>query len=242
MPRLKIISPFKPGQQVLGLKLIRRYRAVTDGSRGGTYKYPRWQWDVICVDCGQERSIAEGALERGATKSCRSCGQKERFARDGALQYRHGHALSGKKSPEYQTWRGIKQRCEDLANPNYGGRGIKMAPQWAASFEQFLKDVGPKPPGKYASGRSIYTLDRINNDGDYEPGNVRWTTYKVQANNRRKAPPKPRTIYTHCAHKHPLTSENTYWTKNGFQQCRTCNRLRKRRYDAAKKASGKNTT
>jgi hypothetical protein len=99
----------------------------------------------------------------------------------------HGHARNRKDSPGYGTgtyhsWQQMKDRC---LNPktkhwkHYGGRGIKVCARWAGpdSFKNFLADMGEKPPG--------LTIDRVNNDGNYEPGNCRWATRKQQSQNRR---------------------------------------------------------
>ena len=84
--------------------------------------------------------------------------------------------------PEYRSWRGMKQRCD---NPNcddyknYGARGIKICERWK-SFKNFYDDMGPRPEPK-----DQYSLDRIDNNGNYEPGNCRWATYSQQRQNQR---------------------------------------------------------
>ena len=92
----------------------------------------------------------------------------------------HGHTIGG-PSPTYLSWQAMKGRC---LNPDkgsyyreYGGRGITVCDRWLNSFENFLADMGPCPDD--------LTLDRINNESHYEPGNCRWTTWEQQMLNRR---------------------------------------------------------
>jgi hypothetical protein len=86
-----------------------------------------------------------------------------------------------RRSPEYRTWMGMKARC---GNPNdkrfadYGGRGIRVCDRWLESFEAFLADMGPRPSSRH-------TIDRIDVDGGYEPGNCRWVAAAAQARNKR---------------------------------------------------------
>lgn len=137
-------------------------------------------WLCRC-ECGNELIVTTGELNRGRTQSCgcfRVDIQRERLTT-------HGHGAPYKKSPTYVSWQSMKTRCYDPNFRNfsyYGGRGIKVCKRWLNSFENFLADMGPRPPGT--------TLDRINNDGDYKPSNCQWVTRKEQASNRR-----PRSCY-----------------------------------------------
>jgi hypothetical protein len=128
------------------------------------------RWWFRC-ECGNERLCVISRVRSGAIKNC-------------------GKHRGWSKHPLYSTWYGIKTRTTNgnqISYENYGGRGIVMCKKWRDSFIVFRTDVeneiGPKPPDR--------TFDRINNNGNYEPGNVRWATAKEQSDNQR-----PRKIIT----------------------------------------------
>jgi hypothetical protein len=98
------------------------------------------------------------------------------------------------QTPEYMAWKAMLHRCENAKHPQYeyyGGRGIKVCEQWH-KFENFLADMGTRPSPKLS-------IDRVNNDGNYEPGNCRWATWSQQRRNQRlnRRPSKHRSLLTH---------------------------------------------
>jgi hypothetical protein len=122
-------------------------------------------------------------------------------------------------SPEYRAWTGMIQRCTNpnaSGYPNWGGRGIAVSPEWVGSFDAFLAHVGERPSRDYS-------LDRIDVDGHYEPGNVRWADSATQHANTRMAQRDA------CVHGHQFTDANTSY-RGTTRLCRACQRERQRRY------------
>jgi hypothetical protein len=133
-------------------------------------------WLCRC-DCGTSTTVNSYSLRSGASRSC-GCLKLELFR---AQVTKHGQCPKGNWTPLYRSWCSMKNRC---LNPratdfkNYGGRGIGIAPEWLNDFTRFAQDMG-EPLFPRA------TLDRIDNDGDYRPGNVRWATRAEQSRNQR---------------------------------------------------------
>lgn len=136
----------------------------------------RVRWDCLC-DCGQRKNaVIASWLRVGDVKSC-GCLRRDFITEQDIKRATHGQTRNRMVSREYSTWRGMINRCQN-ANckhfKHYGGRGIRVE---FGSFEEFLAEVGPKPLG--------LSIDRINNDGNYAPGNVRWADAKTQRMNQR---------------------------------------------------------
>lgn len=136
------------------------------------------KWICQC-DCGKVVSINSGNLKSGNTKSCGCLHDELSSARYSKINYKHGlskHRLN-------HVWAGMKQRC---FNPKateysaYGGRGITVCDEWKNNYESFFNYVSKLQH----FDEKGYSLDRINNNGNYEPGNVRWATLTQQYENR----------------------------------------------------------
>jgi hypothetical protein len=143
------------------------------------YTHSKAQWLCQC-ECGNERIVTAGNLRNGQTRSC-GCFQREQTKK---ANKHHGDSQSGNWKYLYQMWLRIQQRCHnpnDASYANYGERGIRVCAKWrrnyAAFAEYVLWNLGDRPAG--------YSIDRIENNGHYEPGNIRWANRQTQYFNSR---------------------------------------------------------
>lgn len=176
---MHLLSPSAMRETALDLRIVEtpktslfrditgeRFESIEVLGYAGVKIHPSGQrksmWLCRC-DCGKVFVVSGNNLKRKNTTCC-GCKRKT-------------HGMTG--SAEHVAWVSAIQRCTNPNNPgykNYGARGIRVCERWM-SFENFISDMGPRP--------RKHSLDRIDNDGDYEPGNCRWTTNKTQHRNKR---------------------------------------------------------
>jgi hypothetical protein len=168
----RVIPKYDLTGQTFGFFKVVRLRGSEGDTRG-------FLWECVCTKCGVCKHKTASQLRIYAHKQCGACRSKSNAEIAQAARVTHGKTRGGVEDATFMSWRGMHSRCSKVNNAQYayyGGRGVRVCKRWA-SFEVFLKDMGPRPHG--------CTLDRINVNGDYTPKNCRWATRKEQSVNKR---------------------------------------------------------
>jgi hypothetical protein len=177
-------------------------------------------WHCKC-ECGKAIVALGIHLRSGNTKSC-GC-----LATEVQSRIKHGHSCSRLypkgMSKEYAAWANMIQRCTNSNRTgwsDYGGRGIQVCDEWLEDFEAFFRHVGLAPS-------AAHSIDRIDNNGNYEPDNVQWSTQKWQCSNQR--PRRPRLV---CKRGHDRTAPRALMLGGGCRLCKNLLQNKRGRYDA----------
>lgn len=169
-----------------------RLTVLSQASKPAHVKFGGTFWRCRC-DCGRELVTRGGTLTGGQSQSC-GCAREEALTRLGVGKTVPGVSVPVKSLPEYKVWQAMLHRCRTptaKAYKNYGARGIAVCDRWL-TFSNFLADMGSRPSPEHS-------LDRIDNDGNYVPGNCRWATVVEQVRNTRR-----KRMITHNGETFPL--------------------------------------
>lgn len=164
------------GLNITGNK-YNRLTAIKFSHKEGHQNRAKW---LFKCECGNKKIIDKGKVTGGYTRSC-GCLLEEERKRFTERSTTHGLSGGRKRTSEYMVWLSMRKRClkpNDAGYKDYGGRGIKVCKRWLDSFPNFLEDMGDKPTKEHS-------IDRIDNDGNYEPSNCRWATRLQQGRNKR---------------------------------------------------------
>lgn len=159
--------------------LHQKFNRLTAIGYAGKNRSDKNTWLWRC-GCGKLHIASAADVKSQRTKSC-GCLKLQHLLRRNTSNRTHGAARNGLQTPEYRIWGGMHTRCfnpNDAHYADYGGRGITVCDRWKDSFENFLADMGPRPTPKH-------TIERTNNDGNYELNNCVWATFYTQSRNKR---------------------------------------------------------
>ncbi len=179
MARIAIDEYFGPEKRSGRLVVVREVEGIKTKGNGTIRKA------LFRCDCGVEKIKRLSEVKSGAVQSCGCLHREMASGLAAATATKHGDAKSAGRAPEYQIYRAMLNRCFNTKverYPEYGGRGITVADEWRGDggYERFLADVGRRPSKEHS-------LDRIDPNGNYMPGNVRWAVKEIQANNKRNS-------------------------------------------------------